>query len=334
MGGGRIVSLIERLSNLPTLEDYLKVKEENEGWCVGGGYIIGNEKYKADYITGRDYIPVEALTEYGMDEKQIDECQIQKFERPRKDKKNIYASPHILIRIIIGNQKIPIAYSEKYLAFPFGIIGIHAPKSTEKELYDLYNYLNINNEFLRSYIITTSGRVMIGKATSINKEDIMRIPYSQNEKDVKFSNAEKIIINDIIKNRISDTVQSNINELIDFSDVFCKILNSIYQKEKSFQLFKIIDTGKYYALHFEYTSEKLNPISENVNDIEKYIEAAIPSRKKNQEGMHIQKIMKVYGQDSIILVKPKQLSYWLPSIALRDADETFADYIKSRYHSA
>ena len=48
----------------------------------------------------------------------------------------------------------------------------------------------------------------------------------------------------------------------------------------------------------------------------------------------LQRIFKVYGKDRIILVKPKQLRYWIPSIALRDADETFADYLKARYQNA
>jgi len=68
--------------------------------------------------------------------------------------------------------------------------------------------------------------------------------------------------------------------------------------------------------------------------LEKYIENVIPARNDNQQKVHIQRIIKAYGQDSIILAKPKQLRYWLPSIALRDADETFEDYIKSRYYNA
>ena len=119
LGGGRITSLIERLSTLPTLKEFLKEKERKEGWCVGIGYIIGDKSNKADFITGKETIPVEALTENGIDEKQIHECLIQRFERPRKTKKKIYEGPHILIRVITGNQGIPIAYSEKYLTFPF-----------------------------------------------------------------------------------------------------------------------------------------------------------------------------------------------------------------------
>ena len=40
-----------------------KEKERKEGWCVGIGYIIGDKSNKAEFITGKETIPVEALTE-------------------------------------------------------------------------------------------------------------------------------------------------------------------------------------------------------------------------------------------------------------------------------
>lgn len=332
LGGGRITSFIERLSNLPTLKEFLKVKEKKEGWCVGSGYIIGDESNTADYITNRETIPVEALTEDGIDNKQIHNCPIQYFERPRKTKKKIYEGPHILIRIIIGSKKIPIAYSEKYLSFPFGIIGIHAPQNSKSELLTLYNYLKENNNLLRGYILATSGRVMIGKATSINKDDIMRIPYSHEKKDILFSETEKIIIEEIANKRITEEMFASNIDLITFSSVFCKALNSIYQiEERKFQPYKILNVGNYSAIHFEYSNEILIHSEEYIPDLDQYIQNVIPQRGVDQHCTHIQKIMKAYSKDTIILIKPKQLRYWLPSIALRDADEVFADYIKSRY---
>jgi hypothetical protein len=331
LGGGRIIDLLERLQDIPTLGEYLSHKK-NEGWVVGVGFKVIGEKNLADYITGKDYIPVEALTEHGIDYSQKETCNITYFDRPRK--KEIYSPPNILIREIIGKERIPLVFNTNYLTFPIGIVSIHAPDQQKDELQRLYDYLNQLNELLRFYIIAISGRMMIGKATSINKNDLMRLPYS---KEFSFSNAEEIVIKDVIdiqSGRINLNKKAIENQIQLFSDSFCKTLNSIYQKEKSFQLFKIIDAGKYYALHFEYSSEKLHPISENADDIEEYIEAVIPSRKENEESTYVQKIIKAYGQDSIILAKPKQLRYWLQSIALRDGDETFADYIKSRYSNA
>ena len=85
-------------------------------------------------------------------------------------------------------------------------------------------------------------------------------------------------------------------------------------------------------MHFEYTSENYNPQTEEKTHLEQYIEEIIPTKKNKNKSYHTQRILKVYGKDCIILAKPKQLRYWLPSIALRDADEAFADYIKARYN--
>lgn len=337
LGGGRLLHLMDRLSELPTLLDYLKRKRKNNNWYFGAGFMVGNKKNKCDFITGQNYIEVDSLTENGIKESSIKVCEIENFESPRKIE--LYEPPHILIRGIIGNKIIPTVLRNDYLAFPKGIIGIHSPERDKKELMELHNYLIDNNSIIRFYILVNSGRVLIDKATALNNEDVTAIPYLSNSESISLSIADKILISDInkyyfkIKNRdlFNEITQ---NQIIDYSLIFCTTLNSIYQKEKFFQLFKIIDAGKYYALHFEYTSEALHPILENADDIEKYIEAVIPSRKENQESTHIQKIIKVYGQDTIILAKPKQLRYWLPSIALRDADESFADYVKSRYHNA
>jgi methylase of polypeptide subunit release factors len=338
LGGGRIVQLIERLSELPTLGNYLEQKRE-EGWVSGQGFTVGNKKYTADYITGMDYLAAEDLTENGVNTKCISKCQIKAFERPRN--KEIYIPPHLLIRRIIGQRKIPIFLSEEYLTFSLNIIGIKAPHSSRDELYSLYDYLSKNMDICRFYIVATSGDLMIKMVTSIYSEDILSIPYQKNLNDIKLSAAETIILEDILHYELNSEVP-NIFEIIasnkdimNFSSIFCRTLNSIYQtEEKAFQLFKILDAGKYYALHFEYSSGNIQATEEKTDDLEQYISKIIPNREENQESLYIQRILKIYGQDCVLLVKPKQLRYWLPSIALRDADEVFADYIKTRYPHA
>ncbi len=70
---------------------------------------------------------------------------------------------------------------------------------------------------------------------------------------------------------------------------------------------------------------------ETTNDLEEYIQQFIPTQKKKGSKYHIQRVLKIFSKDNIILTKPKNFRYWLQSIALRDADETFADYIKGGY---
>ncbi len=65
LGGGRIVSLIERLSELRTLGQFLEIKEEEE-WFKGEGFIEKGDKNHASYITGENYLPTECFTEKGI----------------------------------------------------------------------------------------------------------------------------------------------------------------------------------------------------------------------------------------------------------------------------
>lgn len=334
IGGGRIAEMLSKFSNMRTLSEFIEEKEKQNGWKVGEGFIEkGKNPTPCDYITNYPYVPSDGFKEGYLHRNKIHVCNIKSFYR--KGEKKIYEPPHLLIKENIGSNKLTVSLLKEYLVFRANIIGIHAPEKELNELEQLNTYFQKNNDLLRFIIKATSSQLSISKATVPLKEDFMNLPYPENQLELKLSEAENLIISEIfnIKQSLSNEVCEE-RDIENYIYIFCKTLNSIYQKEKSFQLFKIIDAGKYYALHFEYTSEKLNAKNDNAHDIEKYIEAAIPSKKENQESIHIQKIIKVYGPDSIILAKPKQLRYWVPSIALRDADETFADYVKSRYHNA
>ena len=334
LGGGRLVELLNRLFVPFTLGSYLKVKEKF-GWKVGEGFKVEGEETRADFITGKDFIPVDGLTEKGIDAHKIIKCTIKYFHRPRN--KFLYSPPHILIREIIGNEKIPMAYSQSYLTFRSGIVGIHAPTKDEDELKELFDYLQSNNELFRFFIIITSGRLQIGKATAINKEDLMNIPYSRDLIKHKTSTAERILINDVVNYQFNNSennllANSSPDQIREFTKIFSRTLNSVYKTDnRNFQVYKILDTGNYYALHFVYDSKRHTAPIETTEDLEEYIKEFIPTRKKDGRSYHIQKLLKLYSKDTIIIAKPKQHRYWLKSIALRDADETFADYVKAGF---
>ncbi len=334
LGGGRLVQLIERLSKLRSLGDFLNNKR-SEGWIKGEGFIENKNGKSLEYITGQPFLPTNAFSEDGVDFNSIEICSIEKFHRRTNPK--LFIAPHLLIRKILPPNQLITEYVEKNLVFKSDILSIHAPFDSKHQLKELEEYIKTNDVLLRFYILSTSSRVKIIKATSLYDEDILNIPFPENTSDVELSQVDEILMKDSMSYFLNSNSKNSLDCNVRLSDIekftktFCKTLNSIYKKEKSFQLFKIIDAGMFYALHFEYTSETLTPKQEEISDLERYIEEAIPTRNDNQQKVHIQRIIKAYGQDSIILAKPKQLRYWLPSIALRDADETFADYIKSRY---
>ncbi|MBL7681816.1 MAG: N-6 DNA methylase [Flavipsychrobacter sp.] len=335
IGGGRIGALVERLSKLRTLQSYLEEKE-NSGWVVGEGFQESEKGQPADYITGRDYLPTEAFSENGIDWKLVHKCEVTKFHRAKNSK--LYSPPHILLKANIGKQNLLVQYSDRYVVFRDKIIGIHAPKKDKENLVKLYDYLIENNDLLRFYIACTSSQVLVNRATALLKEDLMRVPYPEEISEINISQAERILISDVLKYQLNSDNKTKLYgdvsepELKNFSKVFTKTLNSIYQTEgRQFQLFKILDAGNYYALHFEYSSDKITSTEEKNADLEQYLQHLIPDAHKKKSHLHIQRILKFYSKDSIVLSKPKQLRYWLQSTALRDADESFADYIKAGF---
>ncbi len=335
LGGGRIADLIERLSKHRTLGEYIKSKAQ-DGWAKGEGFIESSSGKPCSYITGMNFLPTDAMTENKLDKSKIKVCEIQKFHRAKD--KIIYTQPHILIRSNIGNNSLILHFLDEYIVFKNKIISIHSPEVEKNLLLNMYNYLKANSSILRAYILLTSSQIKVNRFSVPMTEDFMNLPYPENISELKISYLEKLLIDEVNINFSSElnsstlTKQFNIN---DYSNIFCETLNSIYATEdNSFQLFKVLDAGKFFAVHFIYTDEKNEPKYEEVEDLEEYIDYAIPTRKENNERTHIQKIMKVYGHNTIILGKPKQLRYWLQSIALRDADETLTDYIKARYYDA
>jgi hypothetical protein len=333
LGGGRLTSLLARLSESGTIGDFIKNKVQNNGWRYCEGYTIGNKKHYADYIYKHGSVRPENYDENGIHKIDIESESC--FEAPREKNKEIYLKPHILIKENIGVHAIPLAFLDYDVVFSHEIIGIHAPERDRHELMKLFDILRDNQNLYRFFILSTSNRVLIGRATAILKKDIDSLPFPFNDGKIETSEVETLLINEIISNQLNrEKISriSQINEIRLYSNTFCQTLNSVYQSGgKAFRIFKVLDAGQYFAVHFEYTDKEYEPAFETKVGLEEYIKQVIPTENTEGKSFHIQRIIKIYGKDTIILAKPKQLRYWLPSIALRDADEAFADYIKARY---
>ena len=333
LGGGRISSLIERLSEFVTLGHFLKEKVRYHNWKYCEGYTVGNRKHFAEHIYNKVRIKPENFDETGILKRDIETEGF--FEAPREKNKEIYLKPHILIKENIGINAIPVAFLDFDAVFSHEIIGIHCPERDTEMLKDLCNIIAENQTLYRFYVLATSNRVLVGRATAILKKDIDSLPFPVEQRKIETSKVDDILIKEILSYQLNykETASfSTIKDIESFSNTFCQNLNSVYQiNNKAFRLFKILDAGKYYAIHIEYTDSLYEAQKEVTSDLEEYIQQVIPTDKAKGKSSHIQRILKVYGKDCIILTKPKQLRYWLPSIALRDADEVFADYIKARY---
>ncbi len=339
LGGGRIVDLVNRLSNVRTLKQYLMSQKKENEWDFGQGYIIGkkNKKHIAHYITGHHTVIDKHFTDQGIGKTEIQNEILFKD----KSKEIIFRAPHILIKKSIGKKNIPIALSDRYLTFRNEIIGIHAPSNKIDSLKSIIRSFKENNSTYRFYITATSSRSAISRSIStLLAEDIYNLPFPTDPKELNLTYSEKIIrddVNNYFIEMLSKGENAKINRVMDinlidneYGNVYCKALNSIYQEgEKKVRLKKIFSTNEYYGCQFEYNTKK--QYSAEIVSISKSTQFIEGLLNRNSRGsLRIISVIKFYEKDKFYIIKPKQIRYWLKSIALRDADETFDEILDSK----
>jgi N-6 DNA Methylase len=357
LGGGRLFKVIQGLKQHSTFQNFIQNKEEKFSWVVAQGYAtkpkpnLSEEQLfelgykKANHITDKKTIITESLDE-NMVPDFFTETEIY-FQRNREKKKKIFEPPHLLIRQNLGQTKIPTYFSNEYLCFREKIIGIHAPNDKES-LLRIQKVFEENADIYRFQLIATSPQIGITRPGNVLlKTDIENLPFSEDGEPLKLSVSEKILVNDTLKymntlgNASSNSelqelldVTKNENELLEYGETFCKILNPVYRKENmAWQIGEIIETPTYFCYGFWYGLSLTSIKKSHKQDIDVSLKKLI--EENTHKSVKTTRILRGYfnqeGYDKLYLIKPKQRRYWLQSIAIWDADETFDDLIKAGY---
>ncbi|MGI8788758.1 MAG: Eco57I restriction-modification methylase domain-containing protein [Pyrinomonadaceae bacterium] len=337
LGGGRLDNLINRLSELNSIKNFVDKKE----WIANEGYIVGsvNDKTRkpADYIHLKPTLPTKAFKENGVDESQITPETSSLFHTTGD--KRIYSPPHLLIKEIIGTNKIPTYFTDRYLTFKHRIVGINAPVDDREQLLELSKAFEIYSDIYRFFITTTSNEYLVGRATTILKQDIMNLPYPEDKEELNLSFVEQILCDDVLEyytdllskgSKSKTNKNAEENQLKQFGKVFTKALNSIYeQNNKHFYLKKIYDWQEYCMTEFGYGEKSDFEGIEKGSEIDEEIKSLVEA--KYGESVYLIKVVKIYQKNKVLLLKPKSLRFWLRSIAIKDADEVLSDLVKAGY---
>jgi len=343
LGGGHLYHLLKRIEGFRTIEQYLKDrKKENEEWCFGEGYIVGNGDKDAPHLTNKRLIPTEKFNDDLINEDDIVVEHNKKFYRVAERNKDIFKSPHILIK---KRPQLPVAFSEGYLIFKDEIIGIHAPEGQEHILLKLREDIISNRMLYKMLLMSGSGRAGVSRSvSSFLKKDVMALPYPDNPKKLRLSKAEQVVCNDVLdyyidQLREGETAKINTEnvksrDLISFGKTFCVSLNTIYTEDnKEFYSLSPIEATAYICYPFAYGNPNKPQVIPPAK-VKKIADGNLDFLIDNQQGRNIlfKRIIKLYNRkDMVYLIKPKTLRYWLKSIALRDANEVFTDLVSSGY---
>jgi len=350
LGGGRLTSFISKLRRFQTLKDFLN-KKKKDGWVYGDGFIKGkddNDLIKTDFenkmgdystaphLTGIQYFEPTDFNEDGI----VKTKKLEPIYFQWSRNKLIFQPPLLLIKKNIGKTSIPVYFSNEELGYKNEIIGIHSPIEDSEILNSLY-YRIKNNALFRFFIITTSSRSGVSRSTRTTlQKDIMNLPFPEEEQDIELTKYEEILIDDTLNYGIEflgkETNIKSLNtaskkELNSFSIVFCEILNSLFKTEaKKYYQENIYQTESFICTIYKYGVSKSNSTTILTDDkIENHIAELVFN--KLGTSYRINRVVKIYDGDYIYLLKPKELRYWLQSVALRDADETITDLYNAGY---
>lgn len=355
MGGGRLQHLTSRIAEFSTLADYLEEKKKNHGWKIAEGWIESKnvriiraiklsglrarteqeevelqelrEQFKAPWITGHPYLETDSLD--CTKEPSIKPCEVHFFYRSSKTNKEIFQPPHLLIKESVVGDAIPVLYSDDYLTFKDKIFGVHSPAKDKPELLRLETYLR--GKYNVPLIWLLSGQVLTVREGVPLKEDILALP--QPDSDFQINEVEQVFLEDILLHQRDFRINGEKSEILHaptpteleaFGEWYCRILNSIYDDFKPAQP---IVGNEFIAYPFILGSQAEVEIPDKIKDVEDSLRRIL-NENQVSDNLWVKRILRVYEKNVIILYKPNQKRYWLRSIAVRDADETFVELFK------
>lgn len=351
LGGGRLFQLINKVSQLRNLEQFvkgMKAKYPNE-WEYSVGYKVNDSSCEpvkdVDYIFGKQSIITETFGETEIFETITEEN--KDFAAPRDAK--IYEPPHLIIKTNTGTSNIPVHYSSRHLCFKDRLIGLHAPSKHEhilKEIYECFRHEQYSKLY-RLWIFATSAETLVNLETACKKEDIDTLPYPEDLQYLKLNKNERAIQNDVLNyyihlgksvtnagagNVLVEKVSSP--QLRSFGKYFISVLNELYATEdKAWQSGIAITDADIttYVFCFGVVESIKESLIENFRGKAHALisETLVNTRAACKRVVRIYK--HIEGYDCVVLIKPNLKKYWLDSIALRDADDTIVDFKKAGF---
>ena len=220
----------------------------------------------------------------------------------------------------------------------------------KKGLKDIFHFIRLKedkNELnCQLFAVCISSNCLIQHETAVRKGDILSLPYCpENQEYLRLSKEEKILQDDVLQYYIHSgkaisekgegrKLHQKVSEeqLRSFGEVFCSALNPIYAKHgKSWQCGNFYQTEAFTIFQFGYGKNNKSLSFQKDDQLDDTVRPLI----YNTSGTRaiFTRVCRIYkrlnGCDCLFLIKPHAIRYWLNSIALRDADETFADLKKA-----
>lgn len=322
VGGGRALAFVERLKKLKTLGSHALMR----GWNFGEGWIEGvkGKRVAARHITDHPFLDSRFLTKDGVDISGISSCDATLFKTYYT--KERFTPPMLLVRAQADLHHA--VWTKHYLTYTQRIVGFCAPEKDKMELRKVSDWIDAFEQPLRAYLAATSPRLFTQKSSVLTNDDVVSLPYDP-EGQFRLTQHEALIAADIsihytelIRKGEQSHAMSSAGRpaLPTFNAIFTERVKSVYKKNKLRALECQAWPG---VLCQPYVFGKGDVDWDCADELKGKMDLLL--REKRGSGLLLTRIARLYSGAFIFLLKPDRLRFWLPSISLRDADETLAD---------
>lgn len=321
-GGGRTLGFIDRLKGYRNLGQYATTK----GWDYGEGFIEAKagKRNPAKHISGKRYLPSDALTIDGIDRGQITVAKGSLFKTAYTSKR--YTPPMLLIR---EQMDLPhCLWTESYLTYGQQIVGFCAEEKDAAALRKLDRWMSSSRRVLQAHLALVSPRLFVQKATALQADDVFSILYPA-KGDLDLSPNESILVDDIVDHyrefiRLGEDSKvmkcNGWSGIAAFNEVFTRQVNAVY-KRKPIQALTPQQWPGVICQPFAFGPGKVD--WNGADALRGKLTSLL--RERQQSSLQVSRIARIYDGNFVFLLKPDRLRFWMRSVALRDADETLAD---------
>jgi len=175
---------------------------------------------------------------------------------------------------------------------------------------------------------------LVAKATAILKQDIDALPYPADDAELDLTFWEEALVDDVLE-FIAPFVRLGQNsELLErqasteqvglYAQLFCRMLGTVYKNLRSCES---IHTNGLICQQFYFGN--CPQIDWSLDAHKERLDQLIYKQEHNS--LRTVRIVRYYGENVVLIVKPDRLRYWIRSTAIRDADETLLDLRRQGY---
>jgi hypothetical protein len=212
------------------------------------------------------------------------------------------------------------------------IVGINAQPADANKLFQFAQAFKRNKKTLRAFCLLKSTQALVGKSTAVLKRDIEEIPWPKDNGDMTLAFWEQALLDDILahtaqliqvgQNAPVFTKQADEDVFEKYAALFTKMLGSVYKSLRPGR------NGLSNGLAYQTFYAGAQCLLDWPDDWGEKLSGII---HKANSSIHTTRLFRIYEANTIIIIKPDRLRYWIPSTAIRDADETLGDLVEQGF---